>query len=186
MEFLNRVLIVAILIISTTPLYAQRQQQDVAKLKVDARKSIRRITAIYARLAAAPLVAKANEDHVRERIFQLATFTAGSSEAGGIRSPSRLGGSTMRHSTMFTPTDPSFPVLSMVIGSTLRISGAVADIIEPMRMTRSGHQRPNLVLRPRYGTQCARATLNRSRSAFHDEPCNEALVMYDARCVGPD
>jgi hypothetical protein len=29
MEFLNRLLIVAILLISTAPLYAQRQQQNV-------------------------------------------------------------------------------------------------------------------------------------------------------------
>ena len=34
---LNGVLIVAILLISTAPLYAQRQQQNVAKLKTDAR-----------------------------------------------------------------------------------------------------------------------------------------------------
>jgi hypothetical protein len=32
-----RLLIVAILLFSTAPLYAQRQQQDVAKLKADAR-----------------------------------------------------------------------------------------------------------------------------------------------------
>jgi hypothetical protein len=35
MEFLNWVPIVAILLISTAPLYAQRQQQNVAKLKAD-------------------------------------------------------------------------------------------------------------------------------------------------------
>jgi ferritin-like protein len=34
---LNGLLIVAILLISTAPLYAQRQQQNVAKLKADAR-----------------------------------------------------------------------------------------------------------------------------------------------------
>ena len=33
-------LIVAILVISTSPLYAQRQQQNVAKLKVDARNLV--------------------------------------------------------------------------------------------------------------------------------------------------
>jgi ferritin-like protein len=36
----NRLLIVAILIISTAPLFAQRQQQDVAKLKADARNLV--------------------------------------------------------------------------------------------------------------------------------------------------
>jgi hypothetical protein len=40
MEFLNRVLIVAILLISTAPLYAQRQQQNVVKLKADARNLV--------------------------------------------------------------------------------------------------------------------------------------------------
>src|ERR1700757_4543884 len=40
MEFLNRLLIVAILVISTSPLYAQRQQQNVAKLKADARNAV--------------------------------------------------------------------------------------------------------------------------------------------------
>jgi hypothetical protein len=40
MEFLNRLLIVAILLISTAPLYAQRQQQNVAKLKADARSLV--------------------------------------------------------------------------------------------------------------------------------------------------
>jgi ferritin-like protein len=40
MKFLNRVLIVAILLISTSPLYAQRQQQNVAKLKADARNLV--------------------------------------------------------------------------------------------------------------------------------------------------
>jgi len=37
---LNGLLIVAILLISTAPLYAQRQQQNVAKLKVDARNLV--------------------------------------------------------------------------------------------------------------------------------------------------
>ena len=37
---LNGVLIVAILLISTAPLYAQRQQQNVAKLKADARNLV--------------------------------------------------------------------------------------------------------------------------------------------------
>ncbi len=37
---LNWLLIVATLVISTSPLYAQRQQQDVAKLKADARKLV--------------------------------------------------------------------------------------------------------------------------------------------------
>src|SRR6516165_9867447 len=37
---LNGVLIVAILLISTAPLYAQRQQQNVAKLKGDARNLV--------------------------------------------------------------------------------------------------------------------------------------------------
>ena len=32
--------IIAILVISTAPLYAQRQQQDVAKLKADARNTV--------------------------------------------------------------------------------------------------------------------------------------------------
>jgi phage anti-repressor protein len=40
MKFLNRVLIVAILVISTAALYAQRQQQNVDKLKVDARNLV--------------------------------------------------------------------------------------------------------------------------------------------------
>ena len=39
-EFMNRLLIVAILVISTAPLYAQRQQQNVAKLKTDARNAV--------------------------------------------------------------------------------------------------------------------------------------------------
>ena len=39
-ELMNRLLIVAILIISTAPLYAQRQQQSVAKLKADARNVV--------------------------------------------------------------------------------------------------------------------------------------------------
>ena len=37
---LNGLLIVAILAISTAPLYAQRQQQNVAKLKADARNLV--------------------------------------------------------------------------------------------------------------------------------------------------
>ena len=37
---LNRLLIVAILLTSTAPLYAQRQQQNVAKLKADARSVV--------------------------------------------------------------------------------------------------------------------------------------------------
>jgi hypothetical protein len=37
---LKELLIVAILVISTAPLYAQRQQQDVAKLKADARNVV--------------------------------------------------------------------------------------------------------------------------------------------------
>src|SRR5262249_38786897 len=37
---MNRLLIVGILIISTAPLCAQRQQQDVAKLKEDARNTV--------------------------------------------------------------------------------------------------------------------------------------------------
>jgi hypothetical protein len=37
---LNGLLIVAILVISTAPLYAQRQQQNVAKLKSDARNAV--------------------------------------------------------------------------------------------------------------------------------------------------
>jgi hypothetical protein len=37
---LNGLLIAAILLISTTPLYAQRQQQDVPKLKADARNVV--------------------------------------------------------------------------------------------------------------------------------------------------
>ena len=37
---LNRLLVFAILLISTTPLYAQRQQQNVAKLKADAQKVV--------------------------------------------------------------------------------------------------------------------------------------------------
>jgi predicted RNA-binding protein Jag len=36
----NGLLIVAILVISTSPLYAQRQQQNVAKLKADARNLV--------------------------------------------------------------------------------------------------------------------------------------------------
>ena len=37
---LNGLLIVAILLISTAPLYGQRQQQNVAKLKADARNVV--------------------------------------------------------------------------------------------------------------------------------------------------
>jgi CII-binding regulator of phage lambda lysogenization HflD len=37
---LSGLLIAAILVISTAPLYAQRQQQDVAKLKADARNIV--------------------------------------------------------------------------------------------------------------------------------------------------
>ena len=37
---MNWLLIVAILLISTAPLYAQRQQQNVAKLKADARNLV--------------------------------------------------------------------------------------------------------------------------------------------------
>ena len=37
---MNRLLIVAILMLSTAPLYAQGQQQNVAKLKEDARKAV--------------------------------------------------------------------------------------------------------------------------------------------------
>jgi predicted lipoprotein len=37
---LNGLLVVAILLISTAPLYAQRQQQNVAKLKADARNVV--------------------------------------------------------------------------------------------------------------------------------------------------
>jgi hypothetical protein len=36
----KELLIVAILLISTAPLYAQRQQQDVGKLKADARNVV--------------------------------------------------------------------------------------------------------------------------------------------------
>ena len=37
---MNGLLIIAILLISTAPLYAQRQQQNVAKLKADARNLV--------------------------------------------------------------------------------------------------------------------------------------------------
>jgi hypothetical protein len=40
MRHLNGLLIVAIWLISTAPLYAQRQQQNVAKLKEDARNAV--------------------------------------------------------------------------------------------------------------------------------------------------
>ena len=40
MRHLNGLLIVAILAISTVPLYGQRQQQNVAKLKADARNVV--------------------------------------------------------------------------------------------------------------------------------------------------
>ncbi len=40
MRHLNGLLIVAISLLSTTPLYAQLQQQDVAKLKTDARNAV--------------------------------------------------------------------------------------------------------------------------------------------------
>ncbi len=40
MRHLNALLIVAILVISTSPLYAQRQQRNVAKLKSDARNTV--------------------------------------------------------------------------------------------------------------------------------------------------
>ena len=39
-EFMNRLLIVAILMLSTAPLYAQDQQQNVDKLKVDTRNAV--------------------------------------------------------------------------------------------------------------------------------------------------
>jgi hypothetical protein len=39
-EFMNRLLIVAILMLLTAPLYAQGQQQNVAKLKEDARNAV--------------------------------------------------------------------------------------------------------------------------------------------------
>jgi uncharacterized protein YktB (UPF0637 family) len=39
-QLVNGLLIVAILVISTSPLYAQRQQQNVAKLKADARNLV--------------------------------------------------------------------------------------------------------------------------------------------------
>ena len=39
-EFMNRLLIIAILMLSTAPLYAQGQQQNVAKLKEDARNAV--------------------------------------------------------------------------------------------------------------------------------------------------
>jgi hypothetical protein len=37
---MNRLLIAGIVIVSTVPLYAQRQQQNVAKLKADARNVV--------------------------------------------------------------------------------------------------------------------------------------------------
>jgi ABC-type transporter Mla subunit MlaD len=40
MRHLNGLLVVAIVLISTAPLYAQRQQQNVAKLKEDARNLV--------------------------------------------------------------------------------------------------------------------------------------------------
>ena len=40
MGFMNRLLIAAILLISTAPLYAQRKQQNVAKLKADAQNVV--------------------------------------------------------------------------------------------------------------------------------------------------
>jgi ABC-type transporter Mla subunit MlaD len=39
-KFVNRLLIVTILVISPTPLYAEGQQQSVAKLKADARNLV--------------------------------------------------------------------------------------------------------------------------------------------------
>jgi bifunctional N-acetylglucosamine-1-phosphate-uridyltransferase/glucosamine-1-phosphate-acetyltransferase GlmU-like protein len=39
-RLVNGLLVVAILLISTAPLYAQRQQQNVAKLKADARNAV--------------------------------------------------------------------------------------------------------------------------------------------------
>jgi hypothetical protein len=42
---MNRLLIVAILMLSTAPLYAQGQQQNVAKLKEDARNAVGIISA---------------------------------------------------------------------------------------------------------------------------------------------
>ena len=39
-RYLNGLLIVASLVIPTSPLYAQRQQQNVAKLKADARNAV--------------------------------------------------------------------------------------------------------------------------------------------------
>jgi ABC-type transporter Mla subunit MlaD len=56
MKFMNRLLIVAILVISTAPLYAQRQQQNIAKLKADARNLVgiiggdKKKTQIYCRI----------------------------------------------------------------------------------------------------------------------------------------
>ncbi len=40
MRHLNALSIIAILLISTSPLYAQRQQQNVLKLKSDARNTV--------------------------------------------------------------------------------------------------------------------------------------------------
>jgi hypothetical protein len=37
---MNRLLIVAFLLISTAPLYAQRHQQDIAKLRTEARNAV--------------------------------------------------------------------------------------------------------------------------------------------------
>jgi hypothetical protein len=39
-KFMNRLLIVGILVISTVPLFAQAQQPDAAKLKADAQKVV--------------------------------------------------------------------------------------------------------------------------------------------------
>ena len=49
---LNGLLIVAILVISTAPVYAQRQQQNVAKLKTDARNVVGTIGADKAKTQA--------------------------------------------------------------------------------------------------------------------------------------
>jgi hypothetical protein len=49
MELLNRALIVAILVISTAPLYAQGAQSDTAKLKADAQKVVSIISSVRAK-----------------------------------------------------------------------------------------------------------------------------------------
>jgi hypothetical protein len=59
--FMNRLLIIAILVISTVPLYAQGQQPNVAKLKGDAQKVVSIISGDKAKTQTYCQIAKLSE-----------------------------------------------------------------------------------------------------------------------------